>query len=328
MKKHMVSPKAILVIRNASIGNAILDTPLFPILAQWFPGIPVDLVADTVTADLLSGNPYIRKVWIFKKSEMSNAEQWALAQNWRKEGYSFVVNMVGSVRPALLTLLAGIPIRIGFRLKGSCKFLTHSIVEGSGHVSQNVAKILAPFKREIPLISPQLFTTKESEASANAFLQEQGIQSRFVVMHPAGNTIGLDNWNLPFYREFRKRSGLSDTVPLVVIGSPAEFSRFRTEFSTESNIFYAENLTINAVSALISQASLFVGNDSGPAHIAEAFDIPKIVIYRDNPENFTRWSPIKENKACVLFQNIIDSKQAALLINEFIARKSIVFPIN
>jgi ADP-heptose:LPS heptosyltransferase len=42
--------------------------------------------------------------------------------------------------------------------------------------------------------------------------------------------------------------------------------------------------------SLISGASLFAGNDSGPAHIAAAFSVPLLVLY-GRPEHASIWAP-------------------------------------
>jgi len=43
------------------------------------------------------------------------------------------------------------------------------------------------------------------------------------------------------------------------------------------------------VKNLMSGASLFIGNDSGPAHIAAAFGVPVVVLF--GPSNPVTWAP-------------------------------------
>jgi ADP-heptose:LPS heptosyltransferase len=51
------------------------------------------------------------------------------------------------------------------------------------------------------------------------------------------------------------------------------------------------------VQSLIAGASLFVGNDSGPAHIAAAFAVPTVVIFGSS--NSKAWRPWKTPHAVV-----------------------------
>jgi ADP-heptose:LPS heptosyltransferase len=48
---------------------------------------------------------------------------------------------------------------------------------------------------------------------------------------------------------------------------------------------------LSEIKRLIANASLFVGNDSGPAHIAAAFGLPVIVLF--GPSAVDTWRPWK-----------------------------------
>jgi ADP-heptose:LPS heptosyltransferase len=51
--------------------------------------------------------------------------------------------------------------------------------------------------------------------------------------------------------------------------------------------------------SLIAGASLFIGNDSGPAHIAAAFDRPLVVLF-GRPEHQITWAPWRATSAVTL----------------------------
>ena len=56
---------------------------------------------------------------------------------------------------------------------------------------------------------------------------------------------------------------------------------------------------LDEVMNLIAGASLFFGNDSGPAHIAAAFDIPLAVLY-GREEHAITWAPWRASSASKL----------------------------
>jgi ADP-heptose:LPS heptosyltransferase len=60
--------------------------------------------------------------------------------------------------------------------------------------------------------------------------------------------------------------------------------------------------SLERTKALLSGASLFVGNDSGPAHIAAAFGVPCVVLF--GPSDAVIWSPWR-TEAAVLQANPI-----------------------
>jgi ADP-heptose:LPS heptosyltransferase len=70
----------------------------------------------------------------------------------------------------------------------------------------------------------------------------------------------------------------------VVIGGPgddfAPFARFRV----------LRGARLGEVKALLARAALFIGNDSGPAHMAAAFGLPAVVIFSvSDPEIWRPW---------------------------------------
>jgi ADP-heptose:LPS heptosyltransferase len=84
---------------------------------------------------------------------------------------------------------------------------------------------------------------------------------------------------LAIARQLRSSAGL-DPVFLAGPGDdPAPFREFRV-FANES---------LERVKSLLSGAQLFVGNDSGPAHIAAAFGVPVVVLF--GPSDPVVWAP-------------------------------------
>lgn len=54
----------------------------------------------------------------------------------------------------------------------------------------------------------------------------------------------------------------------------------------------AGETSLGGLAALMSQFDLFVSNDTGPAHIANALDIPSITIF--GPVDYRRWAPLDQ----------------------------------
>ncbi len=74
----------------------------------------------------------------------------------------------------------------------------------------------------------------------------------------------------------------------VFIGAPGEdlsrFAQFRTV-----------NGPLDGTKTLIAGARLFIGNDSGPAHIAAAFGVPTTVLF--GPSDAEIWAPWRTDSA-------------------------------
>ena len=69
-----------------------------------------------------------------------------------------------------------------------------------------------------------------------------------------------------------------------------------------SKIVGMTDLSLPEITALLSRARLFVGNDSGIAHMAAAVETPAVVIFGSS--NRAHWSPWSQNAAEVVYEEM------------------------
>ncbi|TGR89215.1 lipopolysaccharide heptosyltransferase II, partial [Mesorhizobium sp. M2E.F.Ca.ET.209.01.1.1] len=85
------------------------------ILAEKFPGHPIDVATSRLAAPLARLMPHIRKTWIVEKHWKPGLKERAgLAREIRKEDYQAAYMLTSSTKAALVPWLAGIPERIGY----------------------------------------------------------------------------------------------------------------------------------------------------------------------------------------------------------------------
>ena len=63
-----------------------------------------------------------------------------------------------------------------------------------------------------------------------------------------------------------------------------------------------DDLTLPEITALASKAKIFVGNDSGIAHIAAAVEVPSVVIFGSS--NINHWRPWTNAHHEIVFEKI------------------------
>jgi ADP-heptose:LPS heptosyltransferase len=94
----------------------------------------------------------------------------------------------------------------------------------------------------------------------------------YVVIHPVAAELGK-TWPADRFAEVASHLQQSLDLTPVFIGGPGDdFAAFR-EWRTVSG------RPLSEIKSVIAGATLFVGNDSGPAHMAAAFGIPVVVIF-------------------------------------------------
>jgi ADP-heptose:LPS heptosyltransferase len=78
----------------------------------------------------------------------------------------------------------------------------------------------------------------------------------------------------------RDKAGLEPVFLAGPADDPDAFAGFRT----------VRNAPLAQVKSLMAGAQIFIGNDSGPAHIAAAFGVPVVVLFgSSDPVNWSPW---------------------------------------
>jgi ADP-heptose:LPS heptosyltransferase len=98
------------------------------------------------------------------------------------------------------------------------------------------------------------------------------------VIHPLAAT-PEKTWPAASFTELARRL---DVEPVFVGGPGEDLSAFQS-WRTVSGAPLPE------LARLMRDASLFIGNDSGPAHVAAAFGVPEVVFF--GPSDAQIWSP-------------------------------------
>lgn len=130
---------------------------------------------------------------------------------------------------------------------------------------------------------------------------ERNEVSNEVIIHPGSET-GYENkrWPVERYNTIIKKLTEHGCGVTVLLG-PAE-SDIVEQFESGENIRFAVDSSIPELLALFRKALLFIGNDSGPAHIAAFYNVHEIVLF--GPVQPERSGP-KSNK-CITLYNAID----------------------
>ena len=306
--------KKILIFRNGDIGNTLMATPFFRMLKEFYPEAEVHVVVERIGKELLKNDPNIDKFYIFNKKKDNLSIQLNLVKEWRVEKYDVSFHLRAGIRNEILAFLSGIPVRIGFPLKGSFQFLTIKIIKKEiSHHFELGRMILSNFHDNVPVYKPRLQVDPYEKSNLNEKLKANNLKCKeYCVIHPAGKTIKKDNWQLSFFCDIIELIQDSFQLPCVVIGSANERDEIEKSLNvTRQPIFWFQD-DIGETSELIRQSKIFCGNDSGPFHIAECWDIPSIVLYRDNENNFLKWHPLNDDTSVPVFHSELNDKKTIM----------------
>jgi ADP-heptose:LPS heptosyltransferase len=301
----------ILVIRIRSMGDTVLMTPALRLLHDWRPDLKITVLVERPWDELLENNPAIDSV-------MVTGAKIETARRLRRERFQLVVNLHGGPTSALLTRAAGASWRAGFEhFRDGLKYVfaynlrvpkAQQILQRTGkvHTAEHIASCffwLGVPAAEIP--AAQVFAAPETLETVAAKLASMGIEAgqRYAVIHPTAATL-TKQWSASGFAEAGEFLERERSIRTVYVCGPGEAAVLdEIERCCGHPISRAEGWSLRELVALIFRSSVFVGNDSGPAHLAAAAGIPVLVIFGSSDSRV--WRPWKAARSLVV-QNDFD----------------------
>lgn len=265
----------IAVIRLRSLGDCVLTTPALFLLKQHRPDLKLSVIVESRFAAVFEGNPDVDEI----RADARSAD--------------LALNFHGGTRSMLMTLRSR--LRAGFGHHSMSWLYTHKIpraqqilgIERPVHTAEHLASAMFSMGvpiREIPRARLFVPPPLHSEPRATA----TGVS----VIHPFASRADKA-WPAARFLEIAKHL----KNPVILAGPGDDVTPFQ-DFEVW------RNEPLGRVKSLMSSAHVFVGNDSGPAHIAAAFGVPVVVIF--GPSDPVTWAPWRTESQVLRAPNIAD----------------------
>ena len=250
------SGSRIAVIRLRSLGDCVLTTPALSLLKAHRPDLKISVIVEPRFAAIFEDNPGIDEI----RSSACAAD--------------LALNLHGGTRSMLLTAATRAPIRAGFAHHRYRFIYSHQIpraqeifgVERPVHTAEHLASAmfwLGVPRTEIP--------------RARLFAAASPRDSGYTVLHPFASA-PQKTWPADRFLEIARRLN-----PVILAGPEDDVAPFQ-------GFEVWKNAPLARVKSLMAGAQLFLGNDSGPAHVAAAFGVPVVVLFgSSNPVTWAPW---------------------------------------
>ncbi len=291
--------KRVLVVRLRSIGDTVLTTSSLFALRRFLPHAQIDVVLEDWVAPVLDRSALIDKVISLPRD--SKTLRARIARELRRTNYDVVYNLHGGTTSTLLARATGAKHRVGFghyqyaRLHNHLAPKPQTLWQRSPlhSVEQQLALI---GWTGVPVTDRPLtrlaMTDKAVELVATKMAAKgfEGFQrgAPFALIHP-GAAFATKRWAVEKFAQVADQ--LSERrLTVVMIVSPQDTKLLKSIVSQASRrIVTLDDVSLPEITALSSRARLFIGNDSGVAHIAAAAGAPCVVIFGSS--NVAHWRP-------------------------------------
>jgi heptosyltransferase-1 len=204
--------------------------------------------------------------------------------------YDLVLDFQGLFRSGFFSWITGAPVKIGFNdaREMATYFYTHKVISQD---DEHIVDAMWRFGYLLDFVSyDKDFTidfTHAHELQAKTILENNNLEANQYIVLLIGGTAASKRWPVEMFSALAKRLSDVNKISIVLIGAGDTETALATTFMSNCQSNVSSNLLVNLVNqtsipeaALIMKQSLLVcGNDSGPLHIADSFDLPLISIY-------------------------------------------------
>ena len=285
----------VLVVRLRSIGDTVLATPSLFALKRFLPQAAIDILVEDWVAPVLESHPCIDSVITVRKGHA--VSRALVARRLRANRYDVVYNLHGGTTATLLTRATGAKHRVGFETYQYARLHNHLAPSSSAlwrrektHSAEQQLALLG--WTGVPVSDrprTRLAVTPDASAAVETKLRNAGLSDKpFVVVHPAA-AFATKQWSAENFGQITRE--LSEQgLPVVVITTPSQKETLaELQRHAAAPVVSFNDLSLPKVTALLARARLFVGNDSGIAHMAAAVETPAVVIFGSS--NRAHWRP-------------------------------------
>ena len=275
----------------------MLTTPLLAALSNVFPETRFDWMVSDWARPAIAGNPRLTELIDAGSITIKSGGYTLLrelAAQLREEAYDTCIIPSRSGVLSLLPWRAGIPQRIGLNVNG--RGFAHTIAVKPAkevrHASESYLTIAEAMGIDLAAGKPvgmEFYPPDRDRIRITQRLVEDldwlGDQP-LVIMHPGGASNPLETnlqkqWPSERYVRLGNHLARHHNARIVLVGGEADRALVTAVSGMMSNpsVDLAGQLTLGELGALCEVSDLYVGNDTGPTHIAAAVGCATLAIF-------------------------------------------------
>lgn len=316
----MSQPKRILVVQPNWVGDAVMATPTLRAIRELYPDAQISYLMRRYVKPMYTGLPWADKLITYRtgktKAKAGKGQFFDLAARLRARKFDLAIVLPNSFKSALICKMAGIDRIVGYErdgrgfllsdkllpVKDRGKFIPTPIVK----YYMGIASYLGSHSRDLKL---ELAVTPSERREAEEVLTRAGIPAEpvratgpTILLNPGAQYGAAKCWLPQYFAQLADQ--MIEELGATVLISTAPRERAIADAINRHMKHAAVDLaragcTLGALKEIVRRSDLMVTNDTGPRHIAAAFDVPVVTIFGPTHPQWTEIYFPKERKLAV-----------------------------
>jgi heptosyltransferase-2 len=263
------------------------------------------LLVKPAVADVFAGHPAITRVLTYDSRGRHEGltGKWALAGELRQQGFDLAVLFQNAFEAAFLTFLANVPRRYGYATDGRSLLLSDPVAVPDRRLLVHQVRYYWDLLKPLGLTgdppAPELAVSPEEEQAMAGRFIKGGLTATDIIVgvNPGSTYGGAKRWLPERFAEVTER--LSRSIPesrdrqvsVVIFGAKGE-ERLGQDIAARlsaRSLVLSGATTIRELMVAVKRCDVLLTNDTGPMHIASAFQVPVVAIF--GPTDWRTTSP-------------------------------------
>jgi len=289
---HDTVMKNILIIRLSAIGDVVMASPLIEALKRTYSDVRVSWLVESPSKAILEANPDLYEVIVWPRNrwrELNRKKRyWTLfreiitfTRDLRRRNFDLVVDAQGLFKSGIWAYLSGAPERVGIGSKESSQRLMTQVVDrsvASDKISSQYLLLAVALGLDVTEFRMNIPISDDAIKYGNRLAYT--LDSPYAVFCPF-TTRPQKHWIEERWKElldvFEDKMGHA----VVLLGGPADKAASERIMSEETPRWV--NLTgrtsLQQAAAVMKQADVVIGVDTGLTHMGIALDVPTIALF-------------------------------------------------
>lgn len=301
----------ILIIQTASIGDVVLSTSLLESIHKAYPQAEIDVLVKKPLEGLFFDHPFIRKIFVWDKSNHKYKNLLINIFLIQEEKYSHVFNLQRFFSTGLICVFSKAKNKVGFSKNPLSLLFTHRVkhiinnMEFYHEIDRNFALAERFISKDFKSL-PRLYPNSQNNAKMSEY--KRGI---YYTISPASlwptKAFHKEGWI-----ELLKRVDKDSTIYLLGSKNDIELcEEIKQEINHPSILNLSGKLSFLDTCSLMKDARMNFTNDSAPLHFASSVNAPITAIFCSTIEGFG-FTPLSKDSLVIKSNMNLDCKPCGI----------------
>lgn len=299
--------RSILILQTKFIGDIVLSSTLARNLQLEYPGVRIVFLCEARLASFVTAHGIASEVVTFRRAAMRGTplergrELYSMVSKLRRFRFDLTIDLTDSKTSRLIVRFLNARTRIGYNppdrpLRWHERQPANVFAEpfgfGEKHYLYRYLSPLEPLGVGLRVRTPSIRPLPLETARALALLDKYGLRPNgFIAVH-AGASFHGRRWQPERFAAMIDTIARETGLDFVLVGGPDERKPAEQILATTASpiVSLVGLLSLETLLAVLKQARMFVGNESGPMHMAAAAGTPVVGLY--GLTSPVTWAPV------------------------------------